>query len=672
MSTLDIATIVLIAGPLVGAGALVLLPAPAAAAPDTSGARATRALISILAVAAAVAGLAVILGSAITHGATAQSVSLGAADPDHDVATWAWSLAPAALSLLFVGIGLYKRSLLLTGLAAVQGAIAIPGSVLDLLAGSPAQSAPSLVFDPLSLLLLVVSVGVGGLIVIFSLGYEPAHLHHLGLPVRRTRTFLAWILVFLGSMHLLVLANDLRALAVGWELTTLCSFVLIGFDGGPQADAAARRALAYNLLGGITLALALIVSGPHATLASLLDGSRSIPALTLILAGMVIAAATKSALAPFHPWLLGAMVAATPVSALLHASTMVKAGVYLLLRLSPALGTTAFLAPAVVLLGGFSFAMAAFLALRERDLKRVLALSTVASLGLIAASAGLNSPLALAAGVLLLGFHALAKGLAFLVVGSTEQLTGTRDLEGLVGLARVRASLAGPLVLAGAAMALPPFAIAAAKWALIVDVSGRPLSATLLAIGAATNVALWTAVVARLLNRRRPDIPLTGRLPFSERLPIATLALGTAAGLVLAGPVAGLVGDSAAKIAYGTAAPFAAGWSVSIAGSPFPVLPIAILVVGVAAIAILVARRIPVGAAPYLGGSNVSAGPGPAFHAPRGDAQLAASGGFYWGAALGESREPLTMRRFVSVVGWIGVSLIGCIAIVIFLAGGVL
>lgn len=672
MDTIGLATIALIAGPLIGAGVLVLLPAPAASSADTAGARTARALISILAVAAAVAGLAVILGSAVSHGAVAQSISLGGIDPGDQAASWAWSLAPAAMSLLFIGIGLYKRSLLLTGLALVQGVIAIPGTVLDLLSGAAEHPAPSLLFDPLSVLLLIVSVGVGGLIVVFSLGYEPVHLRHIGLPVRRTKTFLAWILVFLGSMHLLVLANDLRALAVGWELTTLCSYVLIGFDGGEKADAAARRALAYNLLGGITLALALIVAGPHATLSSLLDNSRSVPALTLILAGMVIAAATKSALAPFHPWLLGAMVAATPVSALLHASSMVKAGVYLLLRLSPALGATAFLAPAVVLLGGFSFAMAAFLALRERDLKRVLALSTVASLGLIAASAGLNSPLALAAGVLLLGFHALAKGLAFLVVGSTEQLTGTRDLEGLVGLARVRGSLAGPLILAGAAMALPPFAIAAAKWALIVDVAGRPVSATLLAIGAATNVALWTAVVARLLNRRRPDIPLTGRLPFSERLPIATLALGTAGGLVLAGPVAGILGDSAAQVAYGSAAPFASGWSVSIAGSPFPILPIAILLVGVALIAILVAWRIPVSATPYLGGSNVAGGSAPVFHAPRGDPQLAASGGFYWGAALGESGEPLTLRRFVAVTGWVGISIIALIATVIFLAGGVL
>jgi ech hydrogenase subunit A len=672
MSALDLAAVALIAGPIIGAGALVLLPVRRKNDPGSPGERVAREAIAIAAVAVAVIGLAVILGAAISNGPSAQSISLGAADPEHEIATWAWSLGPAALALLFIGIGLYKRNLVLTVLALVQGAIAIPGSVLDLASGAPAQAIPSLVLDPLSVLLLVVSVGVGGLIVVFSLGYEPAHLHHLGLPARRTNTFLAWILVFLASMHLLVLANDLRALAIGWELTTLCSFILIGFDGGPQADAAARRALAYNLLGGITLAVALLVAGPHATLAGLLDGSRAIPVLTLILAGMVIAAATKSALAPFHPWLLGAMVAATPVSALLHASTMVKAGVYLLLRLSPALGATVFLAPAVVLLGGFSFAMAAFLALRERDLKRVLALSTVASLGLIAASAGLNSPLALAAGVLLLGFHAMAKGLAFLVVGSTEQLTGTRDLEALVGLARVRASLAGPLILAGAAMALPPFAIAAAKWAIILDVAGRPLSATLLALGAATNVALWTAVVARLLNRRRPDIPLTGRLPLSERLPIAILALGTAAGFVLAGPVAGLVGDAAARVAYGRSAPFAAGWTVNVGGSPFPILPIAALAVGIGLVAIFLGTRIRVSSAPYLGGTNVAPGPAPAFHAPRGDSQLAASGGFYWGAALGESAEPLSMRRFVAIGGWLGISLIALIASAIYLAGGVL
>jgi ech hydrogenase subunit A len=671
MSTVDQATVALIAGPLVGAGMLLILD-HARAVGDSGSTRKSliRAIVALATLAVTVAGLAWIVGAAIAKGPEAQQLTLGAADPAHEVATAAWSLAPAALSLLFVGIGLYKRSLLLIGLAVIQALITIPVAILDLTSAAPLRTGASFVSDPLSVLLLVVSVGVGGLIVVFSLGYEPAHLDHLKLPVERTNAFVAWLLIFLASMHLLVLANDLRALAVGWEMTTLCSFVLIGFDGSSEADTAARRALAYNLLGGVGLALALVVAGPHATLASLLGGERSLPVLTLILAGMVIAAATKSALVPFHPWLLGAMVAATPVSALLHASTMVKAGVYLLLRLSPALGETPFLASAVVVLGGFSFSMAAFLALRERDLKRVLALSTVASLGLIAASAGLNSPLALAAGALLLGFHAFAKGLAFLVVGGTEQLTGTRDLEALVGLARVRASLAGPLVLAGAAMALPPFAIAVGKWVLLVEVSGRPLSAALLALGTATNVALWTAVVARLLNRRRPDIPLRGQLPIFERVPIAMLALGTAAGLVLAGPVSALVADPVAQAAFGHAAPLAAGSGVIRGGSLFPVMPIALLVLGVALVAVLVASRVAAGAVPYLGGANVGRGATPAFHAPRGDTQLAASGGFTWGAALGEGTEPATLHRLVAVTGWVGVSLVSVIAATIYLTGG--
>ena len=158
-------------------------------------------------------------------------------------------------------------------------------------------------------------------------------------------------------MNLLVMADDLRLLEIGWEVTTLCSFVLIGFDQDDVARIAARRALAYNLLGGVALAAAVALAGPGGSLSGLLaDGGRVSPALPFILAGCIVAAATKSALVPFHPWLLGAMVAAAPVSALLHASAMVKAGSYLLLRLAPPIAADGLLGPLLALVGGLTFA----------------------------------------------------------------------------------------------------------------------------------------------------------------------------------------------------------------------------------------------------------------------------------------------------------------------------
>lgn len=568
-----------------------------------------------------------------------------------------WTLAPPALSLLFLAIAVRARSLLLTALAGAQLALVLPALMGELVGDAEAASGSfSLLLDPLSMALLAVSVLVGGLIVIFSLGYEPFHLRHGGQDVRRTGEFIAWLFLFLAAMNLLVLADDLRMLAVGWELTTLCSYRLIGFDRGSAATGAARRALAYNLLGGAGLAAAVWLAGPHAALSDVV-AAPDVPWLPAALALLAVAAATKSALAPFHPWLLGAMVAAAPVSALLHASTMVKAGSYLLLRLSPAMAGT-WVGIGVATLGAFSFAAAAMLALRERDLKRVLALSTVASLGAIAAAAALGSPLALAAGIVFLVLHAAAKGLAFLVVGSTEQVTGTRDLESLVGLGRARPWLAGPLLLAAAAMALPPFGIAVAKWAILL-VGGSELAViVLLAIGAATNVALWTAVAARVIVRRPLDLRTVEPVHASQRLAMGALTAATAVGLVAAGPIAAVFGDAAAEVSFGQAAPLADGLRATAMGGIFPVVALALVLVGAIGVPWLLMRGLPTAPEPYLSGANAASGSGVGFRGPGGRRYAAASGGFYWGAALGEGGHPVSLRRLVLVAGWIGVGVV--------------
>ncbi len=488
--------------------------------------------------------------------------------------------------------------------------------------------------------LLGVSVIVGGLITVYALGYEPAHLHHRGLSPRRTAAFLAWLLVFVAAMDLLVLADDLRLLVVGWEATTLCSFMLIGFDGDRAAVLAARRALAYNLLGGIALGAAVLLAGPGGRLSDLVAGDVAARwALPLILAGCIAAAATKSALVPFHPWLLGAMIAAAPVSALLHASAMVKAGSYLLLRLAPPIAADGLLGPALAVLGGFSFAVTAIEALRQRDLKRILALSTISTLGLIAAAAGLGSPAALAAGVMLLVFHAVAKALAFLSVGAIEQVTRTRDLEALVGSLRTVPRLAGPLVIAAVALALPPFGLVVAKWA-ILEIGARevPLM-VLLAIGGAAYLALWTAVIGRLIVRRA-GVPKTaqpgGPLPRREGAPIAVLSVASIAGLLLAAPIARGLADPAGRSAFGIDPGLATGWSIALDGGAFAVPVVAALGLAAGALAIVVGRRIrTVAPAPYLSGAGLAHGPAGSFHGGLGGPIVARSGGFYWGGEVG-------------------------------------
>ncbi len=669
----------LLGGPFAGA---VVLALPVAA---RAGVRSVVA-ITLVALGLTLVGLVgVLAGQPIVGSARSFPIGLGPLDPGQAIAGAAWSLAPVALSLVFVYVAVRARSRLLIGLALVQLTVAGMATVAELLepiAGRSVPSAGALIVDPLAATLLIVSAAVGGLIVVYATGYEPARLVRRGLPVARTTTFLAWLLLFMSAMHLLVLADDLRLFAVGWEVTTLCSFALIGFDGDDVSRIAARRALAYNLLGGVALGVALLLAGPGARLSDLVSGTVAIgPGLPFILAGCVIAAATKSALVPFQPWLLGAMVAATPVSALLHASAMVKAGMYLLLRLAPPIAADGLLGPAVVLLGALSFATTALLALRERDLKRILALSTVSTLGLIAAAAGLGSGAALSAGLLLLAFHAVAKALAFLSVGAIEQTSRTRDLEALVGSLRSAPRLAGPLVIAGVALALPPFGLVVAKWAIIELGARNVLLVGLLALGGAAYLAMWTAVVARLIVRRADGTTVVSDEPLSllERLPIAALSGGSVAGLVLAAPIARWLTDPAGTIAFGTDPSLAAGWSIGLTGGTFAIPAVAVLVLGAAAAATVVGRRTRREApAPYLSGAGLSRGPSTAFHGGRGQPVIARSGGFYWGdgrdggdveeAASSGQRPSMNVAsgdgpsRLAVVAGWLAIALVGLAA----------
>ncbi len=638
---------------------------------------------TILTVALAGLGVAALLVARPVIGVAGRhSLSLGVLDPVRPVAGIAWTLLPVALGVLFVAIAMRRRRPALVGLALTALALAVAGAVVGWPGGSAASARGmvadgptdgSLILDPLAATLVLVVVGVGGLIVVYAVGYEPGHLAHRGLPARRTAPFLAWLLLFLAAMQLLVLADDLRLLTVGWEVTTLCSFVLIRFDGDEPAKVAADRALLYNLGGGAALALALVAAGPDARLSSILGaagGARGpgIAWLPICLACAIAAAAVKSALVPFHPWLLGAMVAAAPVSALLHASTMVNAGSYLMFRLSPAIAADGLLGPALAGLGGVTFAWTALLALRDRDLKRILALSTISTLGLMAAAAGLGSPAALAAGVTLLVFHAAAKALAFLAVGMIEQVGGTRDLEQLVGIARRRPWLAAPLLVAAAALALPPFGTAVAKWAVLELGVRDVVLSVLLAAGATAGVALWTVVTARLIVRRPGrllPVEAAGRVPRSSAAAIVALAVVSIGGVLLAAPVTSLLGDPAAEVAFGTSPGLAAGWSILLPGGGFAVPIIAALLLVAVAAAVIVARRTArVAPPPYLSGATLDRRGAvlTAFHGPRGAAVNARSGGFYWGAAAGpvpsSASRGLEAATVAMVIGWAAVALV--------------
>ncbi len=337
--------------------------------------------------------------------------------------------------------------------------------------------------DGLSLLFVLLISVIGSLVLVYGSGYLRGHAD-LG-------RFYAWLLVFMAAMLGVVTADNLLLLFVFWELTSLSSYFLIGFGhDGASARRAALQALLVTGGGGLALLAGLVLLGLSAgtfEISALLEqgdgirgGALYVPATCLILLG----AFTKSAQFPFHFWLPNAMEAPTPVSAYLHSATMVKAGIYLLLRLSPALNGTDLWLALVVGAGVVTLLVGGLLSLAQIDLKRLLAYSTVSALGLLTLLIGLGTPVALKAAVGFLAAHAAYKGALFLVAGILDHETGTRDVRRLGGLRRALPITAAAGGLAALSMAgLPPLLGFVTKElayeAGLQDASALPLMAAL-------------------------------------------------------------------------------------------------------------------------------------------------------------------------------------------------
>jgi len=308
--------------------------------------------------------------------------------------------------------------------------------------------------DALALVFALVVTIIGVLVMAYSLRYfEPDDPAAVRIP--------ALLSLFAGAMLGVVLADDLYLLFVAWELTSVTSFFLIGGIG--KGAKGATRALLVTGLGGLALlaAAVLLESAAGSPTLSVITSQASavqssalvIPAVILIL----IAAGTKSAQFPFHFWLPGAMVAPTPVSTYLHAATMVKAGIYLLLRMAPTFDGFMLWHMSLVLIGGATAVLGAWVALVQRDLKRLMAYSTVSQLGVMTALVGLGTPLALGIATLHVLAHSLFKAALFMTVGIVDHETGTRDLDRLGGLRHALPLTATAGTLAALSMAgLPP------------------------------------------------------------------------------------------------------------------------------------------------------------------------------------------------------------------------
>lgn len=414
--------------------------------------------------------------------------------------------------------------------------------------------------DALSLLMVLLVGGVGAVVFLYCARYFEEGEQGLG-------AFAANLTGFAGAMLVVVTADHLLLLYVGWELTTVFSWLLVGHT---PTDRGARRAALQALLvtstGGLAMLLGFVVLGESAgsyRITGLLDHPPTGSALTagavLVLAG----AFTKSAQVPFHSWLPRAMAAPTPVSAYLHSAAMVKAGIYLLARLSPALAAAAVWRPLVVTVGLASMVLGGWRALRQYDLKLLLAYGTVSQLGLLTVLAGSGTPHAAAATVVMLCAHALFKGSLFLTTGVIDHTAGTRDIRELSGLWRRHRVLLATAVLACASMAaLPPLAgFVGKESAYAVYLDGGPGGRATLA-GLVAGSVLTVAYSVRFLGgafgppkveldrlaRAADSAPGLGvgavREARSQSVPVPTDTHAVAAGFALPGlvlAVAGLV-----------------------------------------------------------------------------------------------------------------------------------
>ena len=365
--------------------------------------------------------------------------------------------------------------------------------------------------DRLSMIMVLIIGIVGSLICVYAIGYMKDFQHHQkeGVPDRRPWFFFLMFL-FLSAMFGLVMSNNLIWMYFFWEITSLCSFFLIGYNGlfhtkeneDKIGTRNAFRALVMNLAGGLGFVIGIILLGTFyetlelSTMITIGAMGYSVvaPAAFLAFAGI-----TKAAQMPFNSWLLGAMVAPTPTSALLHSSTMVKAGVFLIIKLAPVMGWN-FAGLMVMMVGGVTFLMASFAAISQTNAKKVLAYSTVANLGLIVACGGVGSAEAVWAGIMLIIFHAVTKSLLFLCVGTAEHQIGSRDIEAMDGLFERLPKLAAFMLIGIAGMFLAPFGMLISKWATMVAFvdSSNILLVVIICFGSAATAFYWTKWMGKL------------------------------------------------------------------------------------------------------------------------------------------------------------------------------
>jgi multicomponent Na+:H+ antiporter subunit A len=419
--------------------------------------------------------------------------------------------------------------------------------------------------DGLALLFTLLITGIGTLVFIYSKEYLKGN--------DKLLRFYCYLSVFMGAMLGLVTSNNLISLFVFWELTSISSFFLISFKNtDKESRKSALLALSITGLGGLSLLAFAVLAGQLSgtyTISEMLtnpeifaQGELSVYLLVFLL----LAAFTKSAQFPFHFWLPGAMRAPTPVSTYLHSATMVKAGIYLLLRFSPHFSLNEYFGSVLIVFGGITMLYAGIHTLFRTDLKGILAYSTIGALGILVFLIGIGTAEAITAAIIFIMVHALYKASLFLVTGTIDISAGTRDITRLSGLRKIMLplSIAGFLAAISSA-GIPPSIGFVGKDLIYESTLHAGLSANLL-----TTIALVTNIFMVFAGFIVGVKPFVGKLPenLSETEkpnfllwgpPVLLALLGIAFGL-FPGLLGGLFTDNIASNLTGSDAPHLKLW----------------------------------------------------------------------------------------------------------------
>lgn len=416
-----------------------------------------------------------------------------------------------------------------------------------------------LVVDPLVLTMVLIIGVIGSAICIYGVGYMQDFQAHAPKEAGDKRSlFFALCIVFLGAMFLIVFSNNMMWMLCGWEITTVCSFLLIGYTRTEEAIKNSFLQITYNLIGGIAFAVAIWFSATYVEtieFSEFVTSGLADPALVAIpLVLFALSAFTKAAQMPFHTWLLGAMVAPTPTSALLHSSTMVKAGVFLLVKLAPLFAAAPMIGTIVALVGGLTFLFASLIAISQSNGKRVLAYSTIANLGLITMCAGIGSELAIWAAVLLIIFHAIAKSLLFLCVGTAEHHVGSRDIESFDLLFDRMPKLARFMMFGILVMFIAPFGMLIGKWGALTALADAKNITLLIfmAFGSAATFMYWAKWLGKLSGITSASENIEGSVTKTENFSLYLIATLLALVNICLPLISETIGSNVAAVLFNT------------------------------------------------------------------------------------------------------------------------